>query len=89
MCGSIAVFAAFTGIQSINIYVKRSGKQSVITILLVIVLTLALLSLPLKFLVLNPSDTPAEPAKPAKPAEAPKKAGAFVQSELRKNEVMQ
>lgn len=53
--GVITVFAAFTGIQAINSYVKKSGKQSVITLLLVIVLTLAILSLPLKFLVLKPA----------------------------------
>lgn len=46
---------------------RRSGKQSVITILLVIVLTLALISLPLKFLVLDSSA-----AKSDKAADPPK-----------------
>lgn len=55
MCGIIAVVAAFTGIFSINVYVKKSGKQSVIAILLVVVLVMAVLSLPLKFLVLSPA----------------------------------
>jgi uncharacterized membrane protein YfcA len=49
--GAITVLAAYTGIQSVNAYIKKSGKQSVIAILLVIVLTLAILSLPLKFVL--------------------------------------
>ena len=46
--GLVTIFAAYTGIKSINEYVKRSGKQSVIAIMLVIVLVLAILMLPLK-----------------------------------------
>ena len=34
-------------------YVKKSGKQSVITIILALCLIIALVSLPLKFLLLN------------------------------------
>ena len=73
VCGVIAVLAAFTGIFSINIYIKKSGKQSVITILLIIVLVLALVSLPLKFLVLSPDSSGETKAKtPEAPAPAPK-----------------
>lgn len=54
MCGIIGILAAFTGILSINVYVKKSGKQSVIAILLVVVLVMAVCMLPLKFLVLAP-----------------------------------
>lgn len=95
LCGGIAVLAAFTGIFSINIYVKKSGKQSVITILLIIVLVLALVSLPLKFLVLSPagSDKAADTKAPTPaPAPAPKpadpKAGA-ISEEQRKLAVKQ
>lgn len=49
--GGVTILAAYTGIQSVNAYIKKSGKQSVIAILLVIVLTMAILSLPLKFVL--------------------------------------
>ena len=49
--GTLTLFAAYTGITAVNIYVKRSGKQSVIAILLVIVLTLALISLPIDYIM--------------------------------------
>lgn len=51
--GAMTIFAAFTGIKLVNIYIKKSGKQSIITILLVIVLTLALVSLPLKYILMG------------------------------------
>ena len=51
MFGTLTLFAAYTGITAVNIYVKRSGKQSVIAILLVIVLTLALISLPIDYIM--------------------------------------
>jgi len=46
--GAITLVAAYIGIQSINWYVKKSGKQSVIAFMLVLVLVLALVSLPIK-----------------------------------------
>jgi len=49
--GFLTLLAAYTGITAVNIYVKRSGKQSVIAILLVIVLTLALISLPIDYIM--------------------------------------
>ena len=49
--GVTTVLAAMTGIKSINIYTARSGKQSVILIILALCLTMALLMLPLKFLM--------------------------------------
>jgi len=49
--GFLTLIAAYTGITAVNYYVKRSGKQSVIAILLVIVLTLALISLPIDYIM--------------------------------------
>jgi len=49
--GGLTLIAAYTGITAVNIYVKRSGKQSVIAILLVLVLTLALISLPIDYIM--------------------------------------
>ena len=43
------MIAAYVGIKAVNSYVEKSGKQSIIAILLVIVLVFALLSLPLNF----------------------------------------
>jgi len=43
------LIAAYVGIKAVNSYVEKSGKQSIIAILLVIVLVFALLSLPLNF----------------------------------------
>lgn len=51
MFGVITLIAAYSGITAVNIYVKRSGKQSVIAVLLVIVLTLALVSLPIDYIM--------------------------------------
>ena len=44
----ITVVAVFVGIYSVNVYVKKTGKQSIILIILVICLTLAFVSIPLK-----------------------------------------
>ena len=59
LSGLITFFSAFCGIYFINIYVKRSGKQSIITIFLALELILGLLSLPLKYLVLDPAGSDA------------------------------
>ena len=45
--GVITIFAAYIGITSINMYVKKSGRQSIIAFMLVLVLVLALVSLPI------------------------------------------
>jgi len=44
----ITVFAVWLGIAMVNIYVKKTGKQSIILIILVVCLTLAFVSIPLK-----------------------------------------
>jgi len=51
--GSMTIVCAYIGISSVNSIVKKSGKQSVITVILAACLIIALLSLPLKFLLLN------------------------------------
>jgi hypothetical protein len=51
--GLITIVAAYVGIKSVNTYIEKSGKQSIIAIILVIVLVLSLVSLPFKFLILN------------------------------------
>ena len=51
--GLITIFAAYVGIISVNIYIEKSGKQSIIAIILVVVFVLSLVSLPFKFLILN------------------------------------
>ena len=45
--GITALISAYIGIAGVNYYVKKSGKQSVIAILLVLVLVMALVSLPI------------------------------------------
>ena len=67
--GVMTLLAAYAGIKSIKYYVEKTGKQSVITIILVVVLASALLSLPLKYLVL-PSSTNAGAAAVVKNAPA-------------------
>ena len=47
----LTLFSGYTGITAVNIYVKRSGKQTLIPIIFVIVLTLALISLPIDYLM--------------------------------------
>lgn len=49
--GISTVFCALTGIKAVNYYVKKSGKQSVIMILLVIVLVMAVISLPINYIL--------------------------------------
>lgn len=44
----ITILSVWTGIYSVNIYVKKTGKQSIILIILVICLVLAFVSIPLK-----------------------------------------
>ena len=44
----ITVIAVWIGISMVNVYVKKTGKQSIILIILVICLTLAFVSIPLK-----------------------------------------
>lgn len=56
--GAITVVCAFIGIKGVTAYVKKSGKQSVITIILAFCLIIALLSLPLKYLLLDQSKAP-------------------------------
>lgn len=51
MFGVLTLIAAYIGITAVNIYVKKSGKQSVIAILLVLVLTMALVSLPIDYIM--------------------------------------
>lgn len=49
--GCITLISAFTGLKAINWYTEKSGKESVIAIILVGVLTLAILGLPLNYLL--------------------------------------
>lgn len=51
MFGVITIIAAYIGIQSINWYIEKSGKQSIIAFMLVLVLVLALVSLPIKKII--------------------------------------
>ena len=47
----MTVTAAFCGLKALNIYLAKSGKQSVIAIVLTFCLTFALISLPLNYLI--------------------------------------
>ena len=49
--GLITIASALCGLKAINIYVARSGRQSIIAIVLTAVLALALVSLPVKYLI--------------------------------------
>jgi uncharacterized membrane protein YfcA len=49
--GAITLVSVYVGIVGVNAYIKKSGKQSVILILLSVVLTMALVSLPLNRLL--------------------------------------
>lgn len=53
--GFIALIGAFIGIQGVKSIIEKSGKQSIITIILTFVLILALVSLPIKSLLLAPA----------------------------------
>lgn len=50
--GGMSTVAAYLGINTVNNYIKKTGKQSSIAIILTLVLTFALLSLPLKYFLL-------------------------------------
>ena len=49
--GVLTFISAFIGIKSVNAYLARSGKQSIILICLIICLTLALVSLPINYIL--------------------------------------
>ena len=52
--GLITFVSAYIGITAINIYVKKNGgKQSIIAFMLVLVLVLALVSLPINQILKN------------------------------------
>ena len=49
--GGITIICAYIGIQSVNIYISKTGKQSRILICLIICLVLALVSLPINYIL--------------------------------------
>jgi uncharacterized membrane protein YfcA len=49
--GFLTIISAYIGITSINNYVKKSGKQSTITVILTFVLVVALVSLPINYIL--------------------------------------
>jgi len=49
--GVLTLGSAFVGLHFIGAYVKKTGKQSIILVILTLVLTLALISLPMKYLI--------------------------------------
>ena len=49
--GCMTIISAYIGITSINNYVKKSGKQSTITVILTFVLVIALVSLPINYVL--------------------------------------
>lgn len=49
--GFIALISAYIGIQGVKKAIEKSGKQSIITIILTVVLVIALLSLPMKVIL--------------------------------------
>jgi len=49
--GGLTIVSAYIGITTINAYVKKSGKQSLITIILTGVLICALLMLPIDYIL--------------------------------------
>lgn len=63
MFGAITIVAAYMGISFIEWYIKKNGgKQSIIAFMLVLVLVLALVSLPLKKLMKSSDDNATEAA---------------------------
>lgn len=46
--GVSTILAAYLGIRAVQCYIERSGKESIIALLLIIVLSLALISIPIK-----------------------------------------
>ena len=60
MFGVITLVAAYMGISFIDWYIKKNnGKQSIIAFMLVLVLVLALISLPIKKLMMSDETVPA------------------------------
>jgi uncharacterized membrane protein YfcA len=58
--GVVALVSAYIGIQGVKKVIERSGKQSIIAVILTVVLVIALLSLPLKaVLMAQQAKTPA------------------------------
>lgn len=55
--GVITIICAYVGIQSVNIYIAKTGKQSRILICLIICLTLALVSLPINYFLKKANST--------------------------------
>ena len=55
--GAVTVVAVFLGIKGVDMYIKKGKGESVIAILLIICLTLALISVPIKMLLI-PNKTP-------------------------------
>lgn len=51
MFGFITLLSAYCGLKAINWYTAKSGKESVIAFILIAVLTLALVGLPLNYLL--------------------------------------
>ena len=49
--GGLTLVSAFIGIKSVNLYLAKTGKQSRILICLIICLTLALVSLPINYIL--------------------------------------
>ena len=49
--GGMTFISAYIGIKSVNLYLARTGKQSRILICLIICLTLALVSLPINYIL--------------------------------------
>jgi len=49
--GCMTIISAYIGITSINNYVKKSGKQITITVILTFVLVIALVSLPINYVL--------------------------------------
>lgn len=53
--GFSTIIAAFLGIKAVECYIQKSGKESIIALLLIIVLVIALISIPIKhFLIHKP-----------------------------------
>ena len=55
--GFTSLLSAYTGLTTVKWYIKQSGRESIIALLLIIVLVFALLSLPIK-LLLDMKDAP-------------------------------
>jgi len=51
MFGVLTLVSAFSGIHFVNKIIQKSGKQSIITVILTLVLVLALVSLPIDFIM--------------------------------------